>query len=98
MSNEAAQSLIVSFQMWLEKLSEIDFSILRWLCHGHIGIAFIWAAYAMCVWEVSQRSGSKDSLHEARNVLKAEETVRCNGCASAWAEHARRRLCEYPVE
>jgi hypothetical protein len=98
MRNEAAQSLIGSFQIWLEKLSEIDFSILRWLCHGHIGIAFIWAAYARCVLEVSQRSESKDPLKEARNVVKAEETVRCNGCASARAEHARRKSCEYPVE
>jgi hypothetical protein len=98
MSNEAAQSLIGSFQIWLEKLSEIDFSILRWFCHGHIGIAFIWAAYARCVLEVGQRSGSKDPLNEARNVVKAEETVRCNGCASAWAERAQRKSCEYPEE
>lgn len=97
-SNEVAQSLIGSFQIWLEKLSEIDFSILRWLCHGHIGIAFIWAAYARCVLEVSQRSGSRDPLNEARNVVKAEATVRCNRCASAWAEHAQRKSCEYPEE
>jgi hypothetical protein len=98
LSNEAAQRLISSFQLWLEKLSEVDFSILRWLCHGHIGTAFIWAAYARCVLEVSQRSGGRDPLNEARNVLKAEETVRCNGCASAWAKYAQRKSCEYPKE
>ena len=62
------------------------------------GDMWLSTAYARCVLEVSQRSGSRDPLNAARNVVKAEETARCNGCASARAEHAQRKPCEYPKE
>ncbi len=89
-------TLIDTFQMWSEKVSKTDFNIIRWLCHGHIGITFIWAAYARSVFEVCQRSGCEDPRREAINVLKASETVRFNGCASEWAYQAVNKSCEYP--
>ncbi len=95
---EDAHLLVETFQSWFTKVSVTDFKIVRWLCHGHIGVTVIWAAYARCVFEVCRRLGSEDPQGEARNVLRANETVRCNGCASEWAQQALNRSCEYPEE
>jgi hypothetical protein len=95
---EEASVLIDTFQLWLEKVSKTHFNTVRWLCHGHIGIAFIWAAYARCVFEVCHKSGCEDPRREANHVLKADETVRFNGCASEWAKQAPHRSCEYPTD
>jgi 5S rRNA maturation endonuclease (ribonuclease M5) len=95
---EDALKLIDAFQYWFNKVSETDFNIIRWLCDGHTGITFIWAAYACCVFEVSQRYGVKEPQNEATNVLRANETVRFNGCASEWAQQVCKGFCEYPRE
>jgi hypothetical protein len=95
--NEDTDALIGAFQAWFEKVSKADYEIVRWLCHGHIGLTFIWAAYARCVFEVCERAKSVDPWREANKVLKAEETVRFNGCASEWARQAVNKLCEYPT-
>jgi hypothetical protein len=90
--------LIETFQKWLGKVAVANFNVVRWLCHGHIGIKVIWAAYAKCVFEVCHKAGSENPHTEAINVLKANETVRCNGCASEWAQQAFNKGCEYPKE
>ena len=95
---EDVNSLVETFQRWLTKITATDFNIVRWLCHGHIGITVIWAAYARCVFEVCQRTGYEDARGEANNVLRANETVRCNGCASEWVQQAVNKACEYPRE
>lgn len=93
-----ANTVIVSFQTWLEKVSETDFKSIRWLCHGHIGITFIWATYARCLFEVCRKEGVPEPQREVRKVLGADETVRFNGCASEWAQQASNHSCEYPSD
>ena len=93
-----AFTFISTFQMWLIKVSKTDHNLIRWLCHGHIGITFIWAVFARCVFEVCQKSGGEDPRREAINVLRADETVRFNGCASEWAFLAVNNSCDYPMD
>ena len=95
---EVALTLIDDFQKWSLIVSKTDFNTIKWLCDGHTGMAFIWAAFARCVFEVCQNSGSGDPRREAINVLRADEMVRCNGCASEWAFQATKKACEYPVD
>src|SRR2546421_1849640 len=96
--SEDVNTIIETFQKLLEKLLITNFNVVRWICHGHIGITVIWAAYARCVFEVCQRLGNEDPRSEAINVIRANETVRCNGCASEWAQQALNKSCEYPAE
>lgn len=96
--SEDVISLEETFQRWLKKVIVADFNVVRWLCHGHIGITVIWNAYARCVLEVCQKAGCEDSQREVTHVLGANETVRCNGCASEWARLAFDKACEYPRE
>lgn len=98
MRSEDVYSFIEAFQGWLRKVIAADFSTIRWLCHGHIGITVIWAAYAKCVFEVCKKAGCENPRSEANSVLRANETVRCNGCASEWAQQALNKACEYPME
>lgn len=93
-----ANFLIGSFQTWLEKVSETDFKSIKWLCHGHIGITFIWATYARCLFEVCRKAGVSEPQREVRKVLGADETVRFNGCASEWAQQVSNQSCEYPSD
>jgi len=96
--SEDAYLLVEAFQSWFPKVSATDLNTVRWLCHGHIGITVIWAAYARCVFEVCARLGCEDPHGEVKNVLGANEAVRCNRCASEWAQQILNKSCEYPAE
>ncbi len=98
MRHEDAQNLKEAFQKWSLKVSVIDFNVVRWLCDGHIGLTFIWTAFARCVFEISKKSGQRDPGKEARRVLRSDETVRFNACASEWAFQAVTQACDYPID
>jgi len=93
-----ATEIIDSFHIWLERIKKIDNLLPRWLCHGHIGMVFIWSAYAACVFEVCKAEGMADYQKEAKNVLKAEESVRFNICADIWTQSVCSNQCEHPLE
>lgn len=90
--------IISSYREWLKKTREADFTVVKRACHGHIGLAVIWSAYAKCVHEVCATTGTSHPQNEARNVLKAEESVRFNACAENWITHVCQNNSEYPVE
>jgi len=48
------------------------------------------------VFEVIKKSGQGDPRQEARKVLKSEEAVRFNACASEWASQVAKHSCEHP--
>jgi Protein of unknown function (DUF4435) len=95
---EDALSLKEAFLEWSVKVSAIDFDTVRWLCDGHTGLTFLWAAFARCVFEVSKESGRGDPRQVAKRVLKSEKTVRFNACASEWAFQVSKNSCEHPVD
>jgi hypothetical protein len=76
-------AIIASFNGWLTRLASVDTGVLRWLCHGHIGQATIWAAYARCVHEVA----TSDPVQEARNALGVSKEIRSLSAAERWLEH-----------
>jgi hypothetical protein len=98
MRYEDALNLKEAYQEWSMKVSGIDFNIVRWLCDGHTGLAFIWAAFARCVFEASKKSDQGDPRKEASKVLRADKTVRFNVCASEWASQVVKQSCEYPED
>lgn len=91
-------SIVSSYHQWLERTTKADFTVVKRACHGHIGLSVIWSAYAKCVHEVCAITGTSHSQNEARNVLKAEESVRFNACAENWITHVCQNNSEYPVE
>jgi hypothetical protein len=93
-----ADALGARLDTWRRLVSASDYSVVRWLCHGHAGLAFIWAVYARCVFDVCDEAEPSVREGHARRVLKAEESVRFNACAARWARRALRDECEYPME
>lgn len=93
-----AQKLIHRYQYWSKKIETVDFRLIRWMCHGHIGIAFIWAAYSRCVYNVCPRGGQRKPEAEVASVQGIREGNRFHACASWWARKAMRNQCDYPIE
>jgi hypothetical protein len=83
-----AQELIDRYQFWLERVEAASFQVVRWLCHGHTGFAFIWLAYAHCMYEVYGDFEDRERQYEARRVLGADEKVRANLCLNIWSKRA----------
>lgn len=83
-----ADALIRRYQFWLERVRSADFQVIRWLCHGHIGFAFIWATYTRCVYEVLGHLEQVDREREACRVLAGDETFRNTFCILDWSKRA----------
>ena len=100
LSTEGAEELIERFQFWDVIVQQSNFCVVRWMCHGHIGLAFIWSAYSYCLLEACRREGCDEleAQAEARRVLQASEGVRFNACAEIWVRRALGNHCCYPVE
>ncbi|MFW6116187.1 MAG: hypothetical protein ACOC6F_00535 [bacterium] len=98
--SEIAHQMIERFGFWRKRVEAADFHVVRWMCHGHIGLAFIWAVYSRCVLEVCRLQGydGEDAQCEARRVLKAEESVRFNACAERWVQRSLGNQCTYPIQ
>jgi len=97
---EQTSALVEQVRSWSSVVGSSDWHIARWMCHGHIGLAFVWAAYGRCVHEVCHRASSdhKKAAAEARKVLKADSSVRFNVCAEWWVQRALGNHCDWPVE
>jgi len=100
LANTVAKDLIKHFRAWHDRVEHSEFCPVRWMCHGHIGLAFIWGVYGGCVHEICLRRGYdvEVAASEARRVLRAEKSVRFNLCAENWVRRALRDHCSYPQE
>ena len=79
----------------LPLVGKADYSVIRWMCHGHIGFKVIQLTYERCIAEVSniiqnQRSPAK--------FINTDERVCLYTIARSWARQSNRGQCEYPIE
>jgi hypothetical protein len=95
---EEAQKIINRHQGWYKRIEIVDFCLVRWMCHGHIGLAFIWAVYSRCVYNVCPGDGRRKPETEVANVQGIKEGNRFHACASWWARKAMGNQCDYPIE
>jgi hypothetical protein len=92
LSIQDSEKLAERFQFWHSILTTSDFDLIRWLCHGHIGIKYIWAVYTRCVYEVSNKA------EEANRFSQAQDKLKFNMFASSWARQSFNNSCEFPTE
>ena len=95
---EETHKIIDRYQYWSQKIETVDFHLAKWICHGHIGIAFIWATYSRCVYEVCVRNEVEKPETEVAGIQGIKESNRVRACASWWARQARKNQCDYPLE
>ena len=92
------EKIINRYQYWSQKIETVDFNLAKWLCHGHIGISFIWATYSRCVYDVCIHKGVAKPETEVAGIQRIKENNRFHACASWCARQARKHQCDYPLE
>ena len=98
--SQKIEAFIEKYQQWRSKTQKIDLDTLRWVSHGHVGMAFIWSAYSSCVYHVARKAGenNKQARKEAQRVLKAEETIRMNYMCEYWIKSGLKKEAEFPFK
>ena len=97
-SPEQADQLVEKLTTWRAVTNAADYPVVRWMCHGHAGLAFVWAVYSRCVYDVCEDPDPTVRESEARRALGGGESVRFSLCAASWAARALGGHCEYPAE
>jgi len=69
-------SLIESFSSYLGITSNSDIQTLRWLCHGHIGMSFIWSAFEACIIRTWETSGVTQNDRKMRKVNSTDRFIK----------------------
>lgn len=96
-SDELARSLEEKFIFYLEKLRRSENFLPRWLCHGHIGIDFLYAVYCACLLNVASQAENQD-----KSPISHIEWVGRDALfyllIKSWAKKALNGDCEYPEE
>ena len=85
-SSDEIEELFKRLNFWLGKTGSADYTVVRWLCDGHIGFNFIWSVYDVCV-----------QLSNGR-LLRARRQLRFHNFVSRWVQKAIDDSCEYPSE
>ncbi len=49
---EQIENLKLHYTIYTEQISRTSISLVRWICHGHIGYSFLTALYERCIFEV----------------------------------------------
>ena len=92
------QEFIVLFQKWLEKIQYVDFQIIRWLCHGHIGFTVLAETYTCCVSEVCSNLDSDHKTFHIKRVMRHGYEDKWNHCVKVWIQKSKSSQCLYPKE
>ena len=78
------------FSHRIQVVNLYDFNVVKPLCHGHLGLSYIWASYARCIYEIS----GIDT--EASRVLQGSEQLRFNASINCWSRMVFNNVCEFP--
>lgn len=69
-------SLIESFNLYSGIASNSDIQTLRWLCHGHIGMNFIWSAFEACIIRKWDTIGVTQNDRKIRSVSSKDRFIK----------------------
>ncbi|AVH61967.1 DUF4435 domain-containing protein [Nostoc sp. 'Peltigera membranacea cyanobiont' N6] len=73
LNNERVEEIVERYIYWYSIIKTTDFSVIRWVCHGHIGINTIWAVYIRCVYEVCRKKFQVDLANASLDSADIEE-------------------------
>jgi hypothetical protein len=97
-SNQTIEKIIDRFAYWETLTSKADFDIVRWMCHGHMGLTFIWAAIKRLVYEVSKLDGNTRPESDVYHTLEVRDEIRFNSCAKKWIDKSMANKNDFPFE
>jgi hypothetical protein len=98
LNDKEVEKIITLYKYWQPIIENADFQVVRWICHGHIGVAVVWAVYSRCVYYICSKLGRNKPESEVAKVQGIKEGNRTHACASWWARKAMGNQCDYPIE
>lgn len=93
LENAEIESLIADFNHWIQKFSEVDYEVIKWLCHGHVGAKCTLSFFYFCI---SRACPDKSKPEKYLSNFKYEEYF--NACAYFWVKYALEGRCEHPFD
>jgi hypothetical protein len=69
-------ALIDTFNAYCSKLEASDPEVIRWVCHGHIGLAITWGFFHFCVTHVCQQAAIPKPTKQIRPVNKKDRFIK----------------------
>ncbi len=91
LSASVVDELLTRFAYWSDTVQDSSPEVVRWVCHGHIGLSVLWNTYARCVYDATGYDGA-----ETAKVLGATESVRFNACIESWVQRALSNEVDFP--
>ena len=87
LSSQDSDQLIEQFESCLRTCKASTPSDVRWACDGHLGIRFVWAAYAKYIYCASQAAPGigPNAANQRNTVTSITANVRFNHLARSWA-------------
>jgi hypothetical protein len=83
-----AQELINFFDQRLMMVQKADYSDVRWMCHGHIGLKVMVSMYQLCA-----NNSNSDFLTQREN-----QKLLHNKLGACWGRKSRQKNCDFPQE
>ncbi len=96
-SDEISDLFKARFFFYLEKLRLSEEMLPRWLCHGHMGLDFLYAVYCACLVKVAIQSGYSEQSPTSHIDWVGRDKL-FTLLAKLWAKKALEGNCEYPEE
>jgi hypothetical protein len=97
-SRESIQEIIEGYRNWWEIVENTPNTVIRWICHGHVGLKLLWDIYARCIFDVCNDLDMRDRKTEASNALNSKDVIRFNVCVGSWGRRVMEGSLNYPTE
>ncbi|MFG6098453.1 DUF4435 domain-containing protein [Leptothoe sp. ISB3NOV94-8A] len=91
------------YKSYYKQLLDIDQTVIKWLCDGHLGLSLLLFACCKCVEEKypgNDRGSGKSSVQQFINSVLGLQPGKSKFylCGNWWARKAETKHCEYPKE
>lgn len=94
-SSTQEENLRVHYTIYEEKVSRASISLVRWICHGHIGYDFLRALYERCIFEVCPNQ--KDKVKELSAISWIAKDKLLYAFINSWAKQILQKEYDYPA-
>jgi len=84
------------YHIYNERVSKASISLVRWICHGHIGYDLLRALYERCVVDVCP--STQDKAKELSGISWVARDKLFHAFINSWVKKSLQKQCEYPME
>ncbi|MBD1938896.1 DUF4435 domain-containing protein [Microcoleus sp. FACHB-68] len=94
-SASQAQDIRLHYATYNDQVSRASISLVRWICHGHIGYDFLRALYERCVFDSCPIVQDKTKEVSGISWVAKEKLLSC--FINSWIKKSLQEQYEYPI-